>query len=132
MSQTNLELIRGMYEAFAAGDVPTVLGLMDEKIDWREADNFLYADGNPYVGPQAVLEGVFMRLANDWDDFAVQPEEWFDAGDTIVVCGHYTGTSKATGRSVRAQFAHVWTMQNGKVVRFRQYTDTRQWADAAA
>ena len=87
MSQENVESIRGIYEAFGKGDVPAVLGQMDQGIEWREAENFIYADRNPYVGPQAVLEGVFMRLGSEWDDFTVTPEEWLDAGNHVVVLG---------------------------------------------
>ena len=130
MSQENVQTIRSIYEAFEKGDVPTVLSKMDQKIEWREAENFIYADRNPYIGPQAVLEGVFMRLGSDWESFTVTPEEWLDAGDRVVVLGTYTGTFKATGREVRAQFAHVWSLTGSRVARFQQYTDTRQFAEA--
>jgi uncharacterized protein len=132
MSQENVEIVRGVYEAFGRGDVPTVLGHMDQSIEWNEAENFIYADRNPYVGPQAVLEGVFMRIGVDWEGFTVTPEEWLDAGVRIVVLGTYSGMHKATGRSVRAQFAHVWSVREGRVVRFQQYTDTKQFADTVA
>ncbi len=71
-----------------------------------------------------------MRLATEWDGFALAPEEWLDAGDRIVVLGVYTGTYKATRKSVRAQFAHVWTVRGSRVTRFQQYTDTKQFAEA--
>jgi ketosteroid isomerase-like protein len=87
MSQENVQLIRGLYEAFGKGDVSTVLGKMDEGIEWREAENFIYADRNPYVGPQAVLDGVLMRLRAEWHAFTVTPEEWLDAGNHVVVLG---------------------------------------------
>ena len=132
MSQANVEVIRGMYEAFGRGDVPAVLGQMDQRIEWREAENFIYADRNPYMGPQAVLEGVFMRLGAEWEGFTVTPEEWLDAGNHVVVLGTYTGRSKETGREVRAQFAHVWGVRGERVVRFQQYTDTKQFAEAVA
>jgi uncharacterized protein len=131
MSQESVQLIRGLYGAFGKGDMPTVLAIMDPGIEWREAENILYADRNPYVGPQAIVDGVFMRLATEWDRFTVTPAEWLDAGDHVVVLGTYTGTYKATGKAVRAQFAHVWRLKGAKVVRFQQYTDTKQWADAA-
>lgn len=60
------------------------------------------------------------------------PEELLDAGDSVVGLGNYTGTYKATGREVRAQFAHVWGLREGKVVSFQQYTDTKQFAAAVA
>ena len=132
MSQENVQVVRGLYEAFGRGDVPTVLGRMDQSIEWNEAENFIYADRNPYVGPQAVLEGVFMRLGSDWEGFTVAPEEWLDAGDRIVVLGTYSGTHKATGQRVRAQFAHIWSVREGRVVRFQQYTDTKQFAETVA
>ena len=132
MSQENVQIVRGLYEAFARGDVPTVLGQMDQSIEWNEAENFIYADRNPYVGPQAVLEGVFMRFGSDWEGFTVTPEEWLDAGDRIVVLGTYSGTHKARGKQVRAQFAHIWSVREGRVVRFQQYTDTKQFAETVA
>ena len=132
MSQDNITVIRDMYESFSRGDVTSVLGQMHQHIEWREAENFIYADRNPYHGPQAVLEGVFMRLASEWADFKVMPEEWLDAGNHIVVLGNYSGTHKESGKEVRAQFAHIWGVTHGRVVRFQQYTDTKQFADAIA
>lgn len=128
----NVEIVRGMYESFSKGDVPSVLEQMHHGIEWNEAENFIYADRNPYVGPQAILEGVFMRLGSEWDGFSVLPEEWMDAGNRVVVLGTYKGTHKGTGKRVSAQFAHVWSLKEGRVARFQQYTDTKQFADAVA
>ena len=132
MSQENITVIRGMYESFSKGDVTSVLGQMHQHIEWRQAENFIYADRNPYRGPQAVLEVVFMRLASEWADFKVMPEEWLDAGNHVVVLGTYSGRHKESGREIRAQFAHIWGVTHGRVVRFQQYTDTKQFADAIA
>jgi hypothetical protein len=82
---SNLESVQGLYEAFAKGDVPTMLGFLDANIAWTEAEGFPY--GGTYDGPNAVLEGVFMRLGSEWDGFAAVPDEFIDAGDTIVVLG---------------------------------------------
>ncbi len=130
--QGTTDIVRGLYDAFARGDVAAVLQTLDAGITWREADGFLYAGGNPYIGRQAVLEGVFQRLGSDVQNFLVLPENFIEGGDSVVVEGRYKGTVKATGTPVDAQFAHVWQLRNGKVVRFQQYTDTRQWARAAA
>ena len=126
------ETIRGVYEAFGRGDVQGVLSLFDPAIEWREADNFMYADRNPYIGPTAVAEGIFMRCVTDIEGFAVVPQRYTDGGDRVAVEGRYRGTFKATGAPVDAQFVHVWDLRGGKVVGFQQYTDTKQWADAAA
>lgn len=124
------EIVKSLYDAFAGGDVSTVLGAFDAKIEWREAEGFLYADGNPYVGPESVAQGVFERIVSDVAGFLVIPENIIDAGDTVVVEGRYKGKMNSTGRPVDAQFAHVWQFRGGKVIRFQQYTDTAQWARA--
>jgi ketosteroid isomerase-like protein len=128
MSEENVALVRGIYEAFAAGDVPAVLGAMSSDIVWNEAENFPYADGNPYCGPEAVLNGVFARCIGEWDGFTVAPEEFLDAGDTVVVLGRYLGRYKATGRPQQAQLVHIWRIADGKAVRFDQRVDTLQVA----
>ena len=117
-----LKMIQGAYKAFAEGNVPSVLGILSPDIAWTEAEGFPY--GGTYIGPNAVLEGVFMRLGAEWDGFTVVPAEFIDGGDTVVALGQYSGTYKVTGKSFQADFAHVWKMQDGRVVRFVQYVDT--------
>jgi len=128
MSQTNVDLIESLYSAFARGDGPAVLAGMDPAIVWNEAENFPYADRNPYVGPAAVAEGIFFRLATEWDHFQALPSEFLDADDTVVVLGRYKATWKATGAPLNAQFAHVWRLRAARVTAFQQYTDTAQAA----
>jgi ketosteroid isomerase-like protein len=130
MSRENVDLVRAIYEAFGSGDVPGVVARMAPDMVWNEAENFPYADGNPYEGAEAILTGVFARLGGEWDGFAAQPEEFLDAGDAVIVLGRYGGSFKATGTPVHAQMAHVWRVRDGKAVRFQQYTDTLQVARA--
>ena len=130
MSEENVNVVRGMYEAFGRGDIPAVIAALDPRVEWWEAENFIYADGNPYVGPQAVLAGVFARIGDEWEGFEVSPEEVLDAGETVVGRGYYSGTYKRNGERVRAQFAHLFTFRGGKVVKFQQYTDTAQFLKA--
>lgn len=89
-----LDLARGVYRAFAAGDIP------------------------------AVLADVFMKLGAEWEGFAAVPEEFVDAGETVVALGEYSGTCIATGKHFKAPFAHVWKFRDGKAVSFHQHTDT--------
>ena len=128
MAGSNVEIIRGIYDAFARGDIGGVLGALAPDIEWREAENHPYADGNPYVGPNAILQGVFARLGAEWDGFAVVADEILGADDRVVALGRYKGTYKRTGKRLDAQVVHVWTVENGKAARFQQYTDTLQFA----
>lgn len=130
MSAENVAIIRGVYEAFAKGDVAGVLGRMSPDIVWHEAENFPYADRNPYRGPEAVAAGVFARCIGEWHGFGVRMNDLIDGGDRVVALGRYVGEHKATGRSMNPQAVHVWTIRDGKVVAFQQYIDTLDVARA--
>jgi len=121
---SNSNPVRALYAAFAKGDMAAALAAMAPDIVWNEAENYPYADRNPYLGPEAVLHGVFARIGADWENFSVNSEELIDGGERIVSLGHYTGVCKATGKPMRAQFAHVFSVKNGKIASFQQYADT--------
>jgi uncharacterized protein len=119
---SNKDSIHAVYQAFGRGDVPTVLSVLAADASWTEAEGFPYA--GTYIGPQAVLENVFMKIGAEWTDFAALPNELVADGDTVVGLGDYSGTYKATGKFMKVPFAHVWKFKNGKVRRFLQITDT--------
>lgn len=126
--QSNTDMIRGLYDAFGRGDAATVLGALDQAVVWNEAENVGYDDRNPYIGPDAVAEGVFGRILRDFEGFTVTPQEFIAEGDTVVALGRYSGTSNATREKLDAQFVHVWKLRDGKVVSFQQYADTAQFS----
>lgn len=119
---TNKEIVEGVYASFAQGDVPAVLGAMAENIEWAEADGFPLA--GTYVGPQAVLEGVFMRLGEVGDEFAAVPDQIVAEGDTVVALGNYSWKHKNSGAPAKVKMAHVWTVADGKLATFQQHVDT--------
>ena len=121
MSQIT-EIIRGAYAAFAKGDIPTVLGALASNVIWIEAEGGPY--GGTYVGPNAVLENIFMKIGGEWDGYAAVPDEFIANDSTVVALGKYSGKYKATGKSFTAPFVHVWKFLDGKVISFQQHTDT--------
>lgn len=118
----NRQIVKGLYEKFAAGDVPAVLAAFDNDIAWTEADGFPLA--GTYNGPQAVLENVFMRLGEFSENWAVIVERIVADGDTVVADGKYTWNHKETGAPCEARMAHVWTLKDGKATAFLQHVDT--------
>ena len=124
------DFVGALYDAFAKGDAGTVLGALDSNISWSEAEGNPLGQAQPYRGPDAVLNNVFMRLATEWEGFKVAPQRFTAEGQRVVVEGRYTGTCKATGTPIDSQFVHVWTLDNGKITEFQQYTDTAQWQSA--
>ena len=125
-----VEMMKGLYDAFGRGDVGTVLAALDEHIEWSEAEGNPWYTGRPFVGPEQVVDGVFARIGAEFEDFRIDIDRFFGDGNTVVTQGRYHASShRATGRPFDAQFAHVWDLRDGRIVRFQQYTDTRQWAE---
>ena len=122
MKNENLDHIRAVYQAFSVGDIPAVLGALAADAQWTEAEGGPY--GGVYAGPDAVLANVFMKTGTEWEGFAAVPGEFVADGATVVVLGEYSARYRATGKSFKAPFAHVWRLQDGKVASFQQYTDT--------
>ena len=123
----NVQLARDVYEAFGRGDISAVLGMMDPDIEWSEAEGNPYKpDGKPWMGPDAILNNLFIKLGAEWDGFTVTPREFYDAGSVVVVDVRYTGVYKETGRSLDAQVCHVLKWRDGKLASFQQYVDTAQ------
>ena len=124
---SNVQLAKDIYAAFGRGDIPMVLAGFDPEIEWREAEGNPYKpDGTAWVGPQAVLEELFMRLGSEWEGFTVNVRTLYDAGDHVVMEGRYTGCYKASGKNLDAQVCHVLRFRGGKLLSFQQYVDTGQ------
>lgn len=73
---------------------------------------------------------MLARLRSEWEGWQARVDRWLDAGEAIVALGAYHGTHKETGKSMQSAFAHVYWVREGRIVRFEQYTDTVQVAEA--
>ena len=127
MGTESADLVRSLYEAFARGDVPAVLGAMAEDIEWHEAEGMPY--GGVHHGPNGVAQGVFGPLLQDIPDFTVTPEEIIASGDRVAVVGRYRGTGAASGERLDMPVVHVWDVADGKIARFRQFADTGKFLE---
>lgn len=128
----NIQIIDKVYDAFSTGDMPNVLGAMHPKIEWNEAESNSLADRNPYIGPDAILEGVFARLGANHEYFALKDIKTHGMDNNMVLATlRYDGKVKETGKIYNAQVAHLWNLDDeGKIISFQQYVDTKKLADA--
>lgn len=121
-----VQIARDSYEAFARDDIDGVLADLHPEIEWQQAQGLPH--GGTYHGVGDVQRNIFDPLDRDWwNDFTALPQEFLDAGDEIVVLGRYRGVAKQTGRPLDVPFVHVWSIRDGKAVRFRQFLDTAGW-----
>ncbi len=125
---SNVQTIQAAYAAMANNDPSKLFGMMAPDIQWHEAQGNPLADRNPYVGAQAVGEGVFGRIIAAVDGFSATPDRFVDGGDDVVVLGRYRGTMKHSGATLDTPFCHVYRLKDGQIASFQQYTDSEQWA----
>lgn len=126
----NRELIRRTYEGTAAENGRTLLAVLSPDVEWTEAEGFPYA--GTYVGVDALMRGVFHRLATEWTGYCADVHTYLADGNRVAAFGVYSGTYNATGKTMRAAFAHLYEIENGKIRRMTQYVDTAMVAKALA
>ena len=125
----NVAIARGSYEAFGRHDLDGALAMMDDGIEWHQAQGLPH--GGVYHGLANVRAAIFDPLDEEWwEDFDATPTEFMAGSDHVVVLGRYTGRGKKTGSPLDIPFAHVWHFRDGRAVRFHQFTDTRGWVEA--
>jgi ketosteroid isomerase-like protein len=126
-----VDIVKRSYEAFARDDLDGVLADLHPDIEWHQAQGLPH--GGTYRGVAEVRRSIFDPLDEEWwEEFSADPAEFLDAGSEIVVLGRYRGVAKGTGRRLDVPFVHVWTLEDGKAVRFRQFLDTAGWVEALA
>ena len=123
---TPTDIARSFYNKLKAGDAAGALDLMAPDIEWITMWHYK-VDGR---GPERVAEGLFKPLAAEWSSFALVPTEFLADGENVVSLGDFTGVHGVTGKKAEARYAHIWTVKDGKITRFRQYIDTLAIAEA--
>lgn len=118
----NLELIRATYEGKSEDNGRNLLAALAPDASWTEAEGFPYA--GTYVGAEAIIAGVFHRLGTEWIGYKAEVHTFLEDGDKVAAFGVYSGTYKATGKSMRAEFAHLYVLKGGKIQSMKQYVDT--------
>jgi uncharacterized protein len=121
-SRGNMAIVRDHYAASARGDLAAMMADVSPQVRWTEMQGFPCA--GTWIGPQAVIDNVFAVLGAQWDGYRFELERLVDAGESIVGIGSYRGTFRATGKPMQARVAHVWQLQEGRIVAFEQFTDT--------
>ena len=125
----NTNVVQSVYENFRGGDIKALLNLLSDDIEWElpEIENV------PFAGKRRGHEQMgqfFASLVDTQDVQHFEPREFIANGDKVVALGHYAWHVKSTGREFGGDFAHVFTMSNGKVIRFHEYMDTAAAAAA--
>ena len=127
---SNSDLIRSLYTAFGRGDVKSILDRLDAEIEWVSNGDCKVIPWGGRRGGIAGAASFFQSLADNLDFEAFEPRDFFEAGETVIVLGRTKARVKKGGGVFDSEWAHVFTLKNGKLLRFREFYDTKSIVDA--
>ena len=122
-TQDNLAIARGIYTAFGQGDIPAILNVLTDDVEFHEPPG----GAPPFTGAYYGRDGAgrfFQEMVGAVDVLMLEPHEFVAHGDTVVVLGHYRFCPKTTGIPYDTDWAMVWWFRDGKIVKFQIHYDT--------
>jgi ketosteroid isomerase-like protein len=112
------EVVQEAYDAFGRGDIPAVLELVADDVEWNVAE--VLPQGGSWRGRDGGTV-FFQQLGEKFEEISIDVTDLIDGGDQVVGVG--VGHGKRNGNDVEYGFTHVFTVGDGKVTRFREYAD---------
>ena len=125
---TNVEIAQEMYRSYRSGDYDAFRAICSPDIEWVQMAGF--PGGDTRRGPDAIIEGVFKGNDDRWAGFGFDIAQYLDSGAAVTVVGTYRGTNRTSGKSFSAPTVHILDIVDSRVLRFRQFTDTKVICDA--
>ena len=119
---SNVELIKKFYDAFANKDMQIINQVCNKSIEWNTLKGMPH--GGKYVGIKATFEDYFPNMLSNFEEFHAIPEEYIESKDNVTVIGKYQGIS-INGKGFEVPFSHTYDIQENKITKFRQFTDTK-------
>ncbi len=128
--QDNVQVVQRIYAAFGRGDIPAVLSMLSEGVDWWFHGPATLPFGGRRRGREQV-EQFFKALAEsvEVDEFGPQGE-FIAQNDTVVVLGHERVRAQSTQGAWETDWVHVWTLRDGEIVQLHEFSDTAAIVDA--
>lgn len=119
----NIEIIRGLYDAFARKDIPAILAMLSDEVEWGEPENPYNPAGGTRKGHAGFLE--WLNIGKDAEEILVlQPQRFLVDTDAVAVTGYMKCLAKPTGKIYESDFVHLVVIKENKVIRFREFFDT--------
>jgi len=127
--EQNVEIVKKAYADFGRGDVAALLAALDADVSWTTPASVEMPCAGAVKGVAGVAD-FFKSVGETWDFESFEPQQFVASGDRVMVQGHYRTRSRNTGRMTECDWVMAWTLRNGKVTAFQEYTDSALLRDA--
>ena len=127
--QTNVAVVQQAYEAFGRGDIPAFLEFLTGDVEWTTQGPSVIPFAGTFRGREGVEE--FFTLLDETLEFEqFEPRKFIGQDDTVVVLGYERDVVKQTGRGFEEEWAHVYTLRDGKIATGLFLEDTAAYVEA--
>ncbi len=115
MREDDIRVLLDGYEAWNRGEFDVLADLLDPEMEWEPGFGALEAGVHRGAdGFQAFVDSWLESFA----EFRIEPELLIQAGDSVIVVAHQRGRGQGSGIELEATVVHVWTVRDGKAVRW--------------
>ena len=121
MSQENVAAAQEAYKAFSQGDLAGALAGFDENAEWVTSDELPL--GGTLHGREEIGK-AWASIPDYFDEFRVEPDEFIDAGDVVIVHGMQHARAKETGVAFDCAYLQLLRMRDGKTIRGEFFADS--------
>jgi ketosteroid isomerase-like protein len=118
MSEQNVEIIRAIYDEWSRGGLG--LDWFDPEITMVESETM---PGAPAAHGIDAVKRYIESFPNYWAEIRIEPQEYIDAGEQVVVVARLIGRGRRSGAEVERLWAYVWTLREHKALRMEAYAD---------
>ena len=118
-----VDVVRAHYEAIRRHDRAALMATLAEDVDWQVVGPASMPFGGNYRG-RAEAQRFFSTIAQACDVLEFAVDRVVADGDTVIAFGHEHFRVRATGRNWNTDWIQVYTVREGAICRFREYTDT--------
>lgn len=119
----NIELIQQLYQAFSQKDIESILGFLDEDVEWGEPENPYNPAGGTRKGHSGFVE--WLNIGKNAEEILVlEPKRFLTDNDSVAVIGHMKCLAKTTGKIYESDFVHWAIIKNNKIIKFQEFFDT--------
>jgi hypothetical protein len=122
-TQENIKIVQKLYEAFGRRDIPAILEMLSEDVEWGEPENPFNPAGGTRYGHPGFMEWI--NIGREAEDILIlEPRKFLSDQDSVAVYGHMKCLAKPTGKTYESDFVHLVTIKDGKIIKFQEFFDT--------
>ncbi|MGH9628494.1 MAG: nuclear transport factor 2 family protein [Bryobacteraceae bacterium] len=121
--EANIEVVRSAFDDFMREDIAALLDKLADDIEWNDPGSPAIPYAGSYHG-RADVANFFARMAETTEVLHFDPQQYLVSGNWVGVFGSWQARARRTGEVFESDWAMLFTVRDGRIIRFQAYVDT--------